>query len=221
MTLVFNGPLPYKPPRSPERRFHRLLNLPSEAKVALMLSSVLSHGGIEQAAIAIGSVPDLHLVVIGEGIRRSPRSWRRPPPSRTLTGSHFLPGSRHRTRSSPGPPRRSVSLIPRSRHRPSTTGSQPRPASSTRWALASRSWPANLPGLAEIVRETGTRGADRRDLDRRDRCGDSRNRGGAAGEAVRLARSVPGRRRAARTRGRSAVEKLLALYAELTNSGRP
>ena len=39
-------------------------------KVALMLGAVVAHRGTEQAAVAIGSLPDVHLVVIGEGIAK-------------------------------------------------------------------------------------------------------------------------------------------------------
>lgn len=70
MTLVFNGPLPYDPPEPPERRYHRLLDLASDAQVALMLGAVVAHRGTEQAAIAVGSLPNVHLVVIGEGVAK-------------------------------------------------------------------------------------------------------------------------------------------------------
>jgi glycosyltransferase involved in cell wall biosynthesis len=71
LTLVFNGPLPYDPPDPPEHRFHRELGLPPGARVALMLGAVVAHRGTEQAAIAIGDLPDVHLVVIGEGIAKA------------------------------------------------------------------------------------------------------------------------------------------------------
>ena len=70
MTLVFNGPLPYDPPDPPERKFHRQLGLASDAKVALMLGAAVAHRGTEQTAIAIGDLPDVHLIVIGEGIAK-------------------------------------------------------------------------------------------------------------------------------------------------------
>jgi len=71
MTVVFNGPLPYDPPDPPEHRFHRKLGLPPGAKVALMLGAVVAHRGTEQAVIALGELPNVHLVVIGEGIAKA------------------------------------------------------------------------------------------------------------------------------------------------------
>ena len=67
MTLVFNGPLPYDPPDPPDRRCHLALGLPESSQVALILGAVVAHRGIDEAAIAIGELPEVHLVVIGDG----------------------------------------------------------------------------------------------------------------------------------------------------------
>ena len=67
MTLVYNGPLPYDPPDPPDRRYHRDLGLPQTAKVALILGAVVAHRGIDEAAVAVGELPDVHLVIVGDG----------------------------------------------------------------------------------------------------------------------------------------------------------
>jgi glycosyltransferase involved in cell wall biosynthesis len=152
MTLVFNGPLPYDPPDPPEHRFHRLLGLGPEAKVALMLGAVVAHRGTEQAAIAIGSLPDVHLVVIGEGIAK-PAIMAEAAALPHADRVHFLPES---------PPDEipawtasaDVSVMPIQastlNHRLNTPTRIFDAMGAGVPVVA-----ADLPGLAEIVRETG------------------------------------------------------------------
>ena len=152
MTIVFNGPVPYTPPDPPEHRFHRLLGLPSSANVALMLGAVVAHRGLEQTTIAIGELPDVHLVVIGDGIAKAAvmaRAAALPHADRI----HFLPSS---------PPDEiadwtasaDVSVIP---VQPSTLNH--RLTTPTRIFDAMGAGvpvvASDLPGMAEIVRETG------------------------------------------------------------------
>jgi glycosyltransferase involved in cell wall biosynthesis len=152
MTLVFNGPLAYEPPDPPERRFHEQLGLPAHSKVALMLGAVMPHRGTEQAAVAIGSVPDVHLVVIGEGIAK-PAIMAEAAALPQADRIHFLPES---------PPDQipawtasaDVSLIPIQastlNHRLNTPTRIFDAMGAGVPVVA-----ADLPGLAEIVRETG------------------------------------------------------------------
>jgi glycosyltransferase involved in cell wall biosynthesis len=65
--IVFNGPLPFDPPDPPEHRFHARLDLPVSDRIVLMVGAVVAHRGIEVACAAIGEVPDATLVVIGDG----------------------------------------------------------------------------------------------------------------------------------------------------------
>jgi glycosyltransferase involved in cell wall biosynthesis len=151
MTLVFNGPLPYDPPNPPERRFHASLGLDPDVRVALMLGAVVAHRGTEQAAIAIGSSPDVHLVVIGEGVAK-PAIMAYAATLPHADRIHFLPSS---------PPDEildwtasaDVSLIPIQastlNHR-LTTPTRMFDAMGAGVPVVA----ADLPGLAEIVRET-------------------------------------------------------------------
>jgi glycosyltransferase involved in cell wall biosynthesis len=66
-TVVFNGPVSWDPPDPPERRFHQHLGLAPGTRVALAVGAVVPHRGIEQACVAIGAVPDAVLVVVGRG----------------------------------------------------------------------------------------------------------------------------------------------------------
>ncbi len=152
MTLVFNGPLPFEPPDPPERRFHRDLVLPPTAQVALILGAVVEHRGIDEAATAIGELPDVHLVVVGEGGAKlgiQVRAAGLPHADRV----HFLPAV---------PPDEipawtaaaDVAVIP---IQPSTLNH--RLTTPTRLFDAMGAGvpvvAADLPGMAEIVRETG------------------------------------------------------------------
>jgi glycosyltransferase involved in cell wall biosynthesis len=152
MTLVYNGPLPYDPPDPPDRRFHRDLGLPSSVKVALILGAVVAHRGIDEAAIAIGGLPDVHLVVIGDGGAKAAiqaRAASLPHADRI----HFLPAA---------PPAEilswtasaDVAVIP---IQPSTLNH--RLTTPTRLFDAMGAGvsvvAADLPGMAGIVRETG------------------------------------------------------------------
>ena len=152
MTLVYNGPLPYEPPDPPDRRCHRELGLPPAAKVALILGAVVAHRGIDEAAIAIGDLPDVHLVVIGEGGAKAgiqARVAALPHAGRV----HFLPAA---------PPDEipswtasaDVAVIP---IQPSTLNH--RLTTPTRLFDAMGAGvpvvAADLPGMAGIVRETG------------------------------------------------------------------
>lgn len=152
MTIVFNGPLPYDPPDPPEHRFHRQLGLASGAKVALMLGAVVAHRGTEQTAIAIGDLPDVHLVVIGEGIARSAimaQAAALPHADRI----HFLPAS---------PPDEipawtasaDVSVMP---IQPSTLNHELTTPTRIFDAMGAGVpvVASDLPGMAQIVRETG------------------------------------------------------------------
>jgi len=152
MTLVFNGPVPYTPPDPPERRFHALLGLPASARVALMLGAVVAHRGTEQTAIAIGGLPDVHLVVIGEGIAKADimaQVAALPHADRV----HFLPSS---------PPDEiadwtasaDVSVMP---VQPSTLNHRLNTPTRIFDAMGAGVpvVAADLPGMAEIVRETG------------------------------------------------------------------
>jgi glycosyltransferase involved in cell wall biosynthesis len=152
MTLVYNGPLPYDPPDPPESRFHRDLGLPPTARVALILGAVVAHRGIDEAMIAVGDLPDVHLVVIGEGGAKAALEAT----SRTLPHAariHFLPAAAPAdipawTASS------DVVVIP---IQPSTLNH--RLTTPTRLFDAMGAGipvvAADLPGMAGIVRETG------------------------------------------------------------------
>ena len=152
MTLVYNGPLPYVPPDPPERLYHRLLDLPPTAKVALILGAVVAHRGIDEAASAIGELPDVHLVVIGDGGAKAAIEAR--VAELTHAGRiHFLPAAPpdeipSRTASA------DVAVIP---IQPSTLNH--RLTTPTRLFDALGAGipvvAADLPGMAGIVRETG------------------------------------------------------------------
>ena len=71
MTIVYNGPMPFEPPDPPDRLFHLYFDLDPTAKVALILGAVVAHRGIEEAALAVGELPDVHLVVVGDGGAKS------------------------------------------------------------------------------------------------------------------------------------------------------
>ena len=152
MTIVYNGPLPSDPPDPPDRRYHRELGLPATAQVALILGAVVAHRGIDEAAIAVGGLPDVHLVVIGEGGAKpaiQARAVALPHADRV----HFLPAA---------PPDEipawtasaDVAVIPL---QPSTLNH--RLTTPTRLFDAMGAGvpvvAADLPGLAGIVRETG------------------------------------------------------------------
>jgi glycosyltransferase involved in cell wall biosynthesis len=70
LVIVPNGPLPFEPPDPAEHRFHERLGLEPGTRVALMVGAVVSHRGIEVACRAIGEVPDAVLVVVGDGEAR-------------------------------------------------------------------------------------------------------------------------------------------------------
>ena len=216
MTLVFNGPLAYEPPDPPERRFHEQLGLPADSKVALMLGAVMPHRGTEQAAVAIGSVPDVHLVVIGEGIAK-PAIMAEAAALAHADRIHFLPES---------PPDQipawtasaDVSLIPIQastlNHRLNTPTRIFDAMGAGVPVVA-----ADLPGLAEIVRETGIGVlVDATSTE-------------AIAAGIREIVAAPPERKAAwreaclaAARGPYAwergVERLLALYGELTGGSR-
>ncbi len=65
--IVFNGPIRRDRPATPERRFHERLGLAPGTRVALAVGAVVAHRGIEQACVAIGEVPSAVLVVVGAG----------------------------------------------------------------------------------------------------------------------------------------------------------
>ena len=152
MTLVFNGPVPYTPPDPPEHRFHTLLGLTPDAKVALMLGAVVANRGTEQAAVAIGELPDVHLVVIGEGIAK-PAIMAQAAALPHAERIHFLPSS---------PPDEiadwtasaDVSIMP---VQPSTLNHRLNTPTRIFDAMGAGVpvVAADLPGMAEIVRETG------------------------------------------------------------------
>ncbi len=152
MTLVFNGPVPYTPPDPPEHRFHALLGLAADAKVALMLGAVVANRGTEQAAVAIGELPDVHLVVIGEGIAK-PAIMAQAAALPHAERIHFLPSS---------PPDEiadwtasaDVSIMP---VQPSTLNHRLNTPTRIFDAMGAGVpvVAADLPGMAEIVRETG------------------------------------------------------------------
>lgn len=152
MTLVFNGPVPYTPPDPPEHRFHQILGLASDAKVALMLGAVVANRGTEQAAVAIGELPDVHLVVIGEGIAK-PAIMAQAAALPHADRIHFLPSS---------PPDEiadwtasaDVSIMP---VQPSTLNHRLNTPTRIFDAMGAGVpvVAADLPGMAEIVRETG------------------------------------------------------------------
>ena len=152
MTLVFNGPLPYDPPDPPERRYHELLQLPPDARVALMLGAVVAHRGIEEAALAIGGSAHVHLVVIGEGIAK-PEIMAGAAALPHADRIHFLPAT------SPDDipawtASADVVVIPT---QPSTLNHRLNTPTRVFDAMGA-GVPvvgSDLPGLAEIVRETG------------------------------------------------------------------
>lgn len=150
--IVYNGPLPFDPPDPPQRRFHARLDLPQSDHVVLMVGAVVAHRGIEIACQAIGYVPDATLLVIGDGdakarIEADARSL--PHGGRIL----FLPGI---------PPDEllywtaaaDVAVMP---IQPSTLNH--RLTTPTRLFDAMGAGipvvASDLPGMAEIVRETG------------------------------------------------------------------
>jgi glycosyltransferase involved in cell wall biosynthesis len=151
-TIVYNGPLPFDPPDPPERRFHDLLDLPPGDRVALMVGAVVAHRGIEAACEAIGSVPDTALVIIGDGEAKAgiEAEVRTLPHGRRI---HFLAGL---------PPDElpawtaaaDVAVMP---IQPSTLNH--RLTTPTRLFDAMGAGvpvvASDLPGMAEIVRETG------------------------------------------------------------------
>ena len=65
--IVFNGPLPFDPPDPPDRRFHARLGLAAHVRVVLAVGALMPYRGIEEACEAIGLVPDAALVVVGDG----------------------------------------------------------------------------------------------------------------------------------------------------------
>jgi glycosyltransferase involved in cell wall biosynthesis len=73
-TIVFNGPVaantganPGDPARPPGRLFHERFGLSATTRVALAVGAVVPNRGIEQACEAIGLVDDAVLVVVGDG----------------------------------------------------------------------------------------------------------------------------------------------------------
>jgi glycogen(starch) synthase len=152
MTLVFNGPVAYTPPDPPEHRFHRQLGLAPDVKVALMLGAVVAHRGTEQTAVAIEGLPNVHLVVIGEGIAK-PAIMAQAAALRHADRIHFLPSS---------PPDEiadwtasaDVSVMP---VQPSTLNHRLNTPTRIFDAMGAGVpvVASDLPGMAEIVRETG------------------------------------------------------------------
>ena len=117
-----------------------------------MLGAVVANRGTEQAAIAIGELPDVHLVVIGEGIAKSAimaQAAALPHADRI----HFLPSS---------PPDEiadwtasaDVAIMP---VQPSTLNHRLKTPTRIFDAMGAGVpvVAADLPGMAEIVRETG------------------------------------------------------------------
>lgn len=150
--IVHNGPLPFEPPDPPDRRFHDRLGLPAGDRVVLMVGAVVPHRGIEIACAAIGAVPDSALVIVGDGEAKS----RFEAEARALPHGariHFLAGL---------PPEElpawtaaaDVAVIP---IQPSTLNH--RLTTPTRLFDAMGAGvpvvASDLPGMAEIVRETG------------------------------------------------------------------
>jgi glycosyltransferase involved in cell wall biosynthesis len=68
-TIVFNGPLAANPGDAtpPLRLFHQRLGLSATTRVALAVGAIVPNRGIEQACDAIGMVDDAVLVVVGDG----------------------------------------------------------------------------------------------------------------------------------------------------------
>ena len=69
-TIVFNGPLaadPGDPTSTRSRVFHERFGLSATTRVALAVGAVVPNRGIEQACEAIGMVDDAVLVVVGDG----------------------------------------------------------------------------------------------------------------------------------------------------------
>lgn len=211
MTLVFNGPLPYEPPDPPERRFHDLFDLSPGTPVALMLGAVVADRGTEQAAIAVGALPDVHLVVVGDGDAK-PAIMAGAAALPHADRIHFLPAA---------PPveipawtaSADVAVMP---IQPSTLNH--RLTTPTRLFDAMGAGvpvvAADLPGLAEIVRETGIGVLI-----------DPRSTDAIAAGMREILDASPGRRAAYRAaclaaaRGPYAwsrgVERLLALYGDV------
>ena len=152
MTLVFNGPLPYDPPDPPDRRCHRALGLPETSQVALILGAVVAHRGIDEAAIAVGEIPGVHLVVIGDGGAK-PAIEARAAALPHADRIHFLPATT--PDEIPGwTASADVAVIP---IQPSTLNH--RLVTPTRLFDAMGAGvpvvASDLPGMASIVRETG------------------------------------------------------------------
>jgi glycogen(starch) synthase len=150
-TIVFNGPLSVADgPRSD--RFHELFHLDASTRVALSLGAVVPHRGIEEACVAVGSVPDAVLVVVGDGASKPAieQMARSLPHARRI---HFLPAVE------PGDiadwtAAADVAVMP---IQPSTLNH--RLTTPTRLFDALGAGvpvvASDLPGMAEIVRETG------------------------------------------------------------------
>ncbi len=150
--IVPNGPLPFDLPDPRERRFHERLGLPEGQRVALMVGAVVAHRGIELACAAIGEVPDTALVVVGDGEAKT----RIVAQAQTLPHAdriHFMAGLAPAdlltwTASA------DVAVMP---IEPSTLNH--RLTTPTRLYDAMGAGvpvvASNLPGMAEIVRETG------------------------------------------------------------------
>lgn len=151
-TIVFNGPLSWDPPATAERRFHQALGLSPSVRVALALGAVVPHRGIEEACIAIGSVPQAELVVVGDGEEKSRiETWARTLPHADRI--HFLPALA--PAELPGwTAGADVAVMP---IQPSTMNH--RLTTPTRLFDALGAGvpivASDLPGMAEIVRETG------------------------------------------------------------------
>lgn len=216
-TIVFNGPLSWVPPANQERRYHETLGLAAGVRVALALGAVVPHRGIEQACVAIGSVPQAALVVVGDGEEKSRIEML----ARTLPHAdriHFLPAL---------PPAEIpgwtaaadvavMAIQPSTLNHRLTTPTRLFDALGAGVPVVA----SDLPGMAEIVRETG--------------CGVLCNPADPAdiGRAIRAIVDAPPERRAAlraaclaAARGEYGwdrqVAKLLEVYAGLGVPFRP
>ncbi|HEY0442851.1 MAG TPA: glycosyltransferase family 4 protein, partial [Candidatus Limnocylindrales bacterium] len=150
--VIFNGPVSVVPEAARTRRFHELFRLDPATRVALSLGAVVPHRGIEEACVAIGAVPDAVLVVVGDGASKATLEST----ARSLVHAdriHFLPAV---------PPQdipawtaaADVAVMP---IQPSTINH--RLTTPTRLFDALGAGvpvvASDLPGMAEIVRETG------------------------------------------------------------------
>ncbi len=74
LVIVMNCAYRFTPPEPRERRFHDVLGLPATARVILYQGGLAPGRGIEQLALAVPTVPDAHLVLLGYGPQAS--AWQ-------------------------------------------------------------------------------------------------------------------------------------------------